>query len=620
MDCGSAYTPTAEWSDLITPSATSVSTRPHGGCANQPWNRSSMTLSQTKTNLLAALKDNDNKVIALSGKWGTGKTHLWSEIQKNSEDEEVKKAVSVSLFGVNDVRALKIKFAQALAPQLGKPGKHDETIRSAAKGITKLIDSFFPVSESIAEMFQAVMPYVLNERFLVIDDIERKHEDLNIDEVLGFIDECVQKQDCRVLLILNSDKLNEASTWQLYHEKVIDQELRLETSPDEAFDIAVRLTPTPFAEDLRKAVSACRVNNIRIIRKIIKATNNLLGRRATLPRHVLNRTVPSIALLGAIHFQGIEDGPNVDFVLNFNSHMKDIAWRNAADTPETQAITQNHERWRLILDKLGIRGTDNFEVLVADYLKSGLLDATVLNGVVERLIHEGKELSARDRAYALFERGNWCPDIPESQILAEIRSLLPDIGFIDMYTVTSLHFIASRLKDGEEVGNQLIDQWIAAFRDVQETDRAAKLTSSHNFFQRKVHPDIEKEVRRQLALQQKEITVLEVCRSISEKQGWGQPEIDLMSTITASEYEAAIVSATGPDLKILLLQSIDFVKNPTLYGVFTKNGANAFVEACRAIVQRDPNSRRAHLLREVFSDAGMQSRLDPCDSPEEPSP
>lgn len=578
-----------------------------------------MTLSRTKKNLLDALKDKENKVIALSGKWGTGKTHLWSEIQKDSEEEDVRKAVSASLFGVNDVRELKVKFAQALAPLIGREGKYDEAIRSTAKGVAKLIDGIFPASEGVAELFQAVMPFVLKDRFLVLDDIERKHAELSIDEVLGFIDECVQKNDCRVLLILNSDKLNEASTWQLYHEKVIDLELRLETSPEEAFDIAARLTPTPFSEGLKKAVSACGVNNIRIIRKMIRATNNVLGKRRELPSHVLNRTIPSIALLSAIHFKGIEDAPDLDFVLNFNGYMKDMAWTDAADTPETKAITQNHARWRLILEKLGIRATDNFEALVAHYLRSGLLDADVLSNVIDRLIDEGRELSARNSAYDLIERGLWSPDVPESQLLDELKGLLPDMRFIDMYTATSLHSLASRLKGGDVVADQLIRQWIVAFRDAQESNPAGLLTS-HNFFHRQVHPDIEQEIRTQRAKQEKRITVLDVCRSIMEKQGWGQPEMDLMRMITAHEYETAIEIASGSDLKVLLLQSIDYVKNPHLYGDFTQNGANAFVDACRTIVQRDPNSRRARLLREVFSDAGLQSRLNACDSPEAPSP
>ena len=39
-----------------------------------------MSLEKTKEHLLKLLGDADNKVIALSGKWGTGKTHLWGEV------------------------------------------------------------------------------------------------------------------------------------------------------------------------------------------------------------------------------------------------------------------------------------------------------------------------------------------------------------------------------------------------------------------------------------------------------------------------------------------------------------------------------------------------------------
>jgi len=36
----------------------------------------SMSLQATKNHLIQLLDDQDNKVIALSGKWGTGKSHL----------------------------------------------------------------------------------------------------------------------------------------------------------------------------------------------------------------------------------------------------------------------------------------------------------------------------------------------------------------------------------------------------------------------------------------------------------------------------------------------------------------------------------------------------------------
>lgn len=61
----------------------------------------SMTLKSTKDHLDLLLADQDNKVIALSGKWGTGKSHLWREVKSASKDEAVKSALYVSLFGLS---------------------------------------------------------------------------------------------------------------------------------------------------------------------------------------------------------------------------------------------------------------------------------------------------------------------------------------------------------------------------------------------------------------------------------------------------------------------------------------------------------------------------------------
>lgn len=59
-----------------------------------------MTIARCKQNLLQALGDPANHVIALSGKWGTGKTHLWKQVREESSTQAIETAASVSLFGV----------------------------------------------------------------------------------------------------------------------------------------------------------------------------------------------------------------------------------------------------------------------------------------------------------------------------------------------------------------------------------------------------------------------------------------------------------------------------------------------------------------------------------------
>lgn len=71
-----------------------------------------ISLKKAKEQLTKVLEDTDNKVIALSGKWGTGKSHLWSKFQGASKDKKVSQALYVSLFGLSDMGQIKLKIVQ----------------------------------------------------------------------------------------------------------------------------------------------------------------------------------------------------------------------------------------------------------------------------------------------------------------------------------------------------------------------------------------------------------------------------------------------------------------------------------------------------------------------------
>ena len=80
------------------------------------WSKSKMTLLSTKTHLMQLLADSENKVIALSGKWGTGKELSLAEIKNSSIDIAVQNALYVSLFGLADMNQLRLKIIQSAIP------------------------------------------------------------------------------------------------------------------------------------------------------------------------------------------------------------------------------------------------------------------------------------------------------------------------------------------------------------------------------------------------------------------------------------------------------------------------------------------------------------------------
>lgn len=572
-----------------------------------------MTLARTKTNLLEGLVDKSNRVIALSGKWGTGKTHLWTEVQKASSDDAVKNAVSVSLFGANSISDLKLKIAQKLLPKIGEGGALSESIKNGLSGMRKLLTSLHKGFSALDELALIATPMMMKGRFIVIDDIERKHEKLSIDEILGFIDDCVQNLDCRILIILNSDKLGDKQIWELFREKVIDQELRLETSPAEAFDIAVTLAPTDHAAELKKAVEACKVVNIRIIRKVIKVANRLLANRGSLAPRVVSRVVPSTTILSAIHYKGLEDGPDFEFILKFESTFMAVMAREAekkgeSETPEAKA----RERWRLLLDEVGFLGADKFEALVVDFLKSGLIDAGAIGKIIDRYVAEGQALEAREQAHAFSDRATWHPEVTDAQLVDELRALIPNAGLLDMFTVTSLHYQAGTIAGGAAVGDEIVQAWVAAFRAQYPFGQEPKLDPDFNYFRKPLHPDIEAEIKAVQARTQSTATIIEVCRRVAEDQALGAREDSLMRSITPAAYEEAILAASGRELRLLLLQGMDFVKNRAMYEAHFGGGVQAFIDACQAIFAREPNSRIGRLVRTLFAEAKMEALIAPA--------
>ncbi|GEP62095.1 hypothetical protein RSO01_92610 [Reyranella soli] len=346
--------------------------------------------------------------------------------------------------------------------------------------------------------------------------------------------------------------------------------------------------------------------------------NRLLPDRGELPPDVLTRVIPSATLLSAIYYKGLEDGPSFDFVLGtspLESRMlaHDRKKLGEEDTPEDKA----RERWLLLLDKLGILGTDEFEVLVVAYLKSGLIEGAAVGRIIDRYLAEDRELAARERFKKFGERSTWHPEVTEAELVEELRGMLPDVGLLDMYGETHLHNEAMSLAGSGDLGQKLVEEWLASFRKRYPAGQEPDLDPNDNYFRRPLHPNIAAELQSMLARKQAGATLLEVCRTVRDDQGWGSRETMFMKSVLPADYEAAILATTGADLKLLLLQSLDFLRNPGVYDVHFGGARQSFLEACRRIAAHEQGSRRAKLIFNVFRDAGMEAQLTPA---EETSP
>ena len=568
-----------------------------------------MSLKKTKEQLIQLLDQADNCVIALSGKWGTGKTHLWNEVKAGSGDDKVKNALYVSLFGLSNIDQIKRKLIETAIPGVESHGRVFDGLKNLCKAGVKAASEHYKALAALNDLnVLLIAPVVLRNKLIVIDDIERKHEKLGIDEVLGFIDEYSQQHGTRFVLVLNDDQLStkddQKKLWATFREKVIDQEIKLSTSVGEAFSIAIGLRPSKYAEAIKRASITCSLTNIRVIVKVIKVANQILAVR-DLEEAIQARVVPSIVLFSAIHYRGMDDGPDFKFALNvgnpdWTSFDKD---KNEAPTPQEK----REEGWRMLMQELGIHGCDEFEKQLVEFLESGLLEAASIEAVIDRYVAESEAMKARETAQNFLKRAFWDHRVDEAQLVAEAAVFPASAGLLNPFVATELQAVLAKLPGGAAIGDAIIDGWIAAYR---ESNPAT--VNDENPFGNPLHPNIQAEFSAIKATAQTNTTVVDACMHVIENSGWGTLQEVALRRATTADFEAAIREMDDVDtLRRFMRQMINMRLQRATYDPHFGTATERFVEACRAIANDVASPRLASLVQRLFGGTPLASELAP---------
>lgn len=569
-----------------------------------------MSLKKTKEQAIRLLSDSEINVIAISGKWGTGKTHLWSEIKESSNDGKVKNALYVSLFGLSSIDQIKRKLIEVSIPNANSHGGIFDFLKNISQVGFSAAAEHYKTLAAIKDFNLLLMaPVVLKDKLIVIDDIERKHEKLGIDEVLGFIDDYSKRHRVRFILILNDDQLStkgeQGSLWTTFREKVIDQELRLSTSADEAFSIAVGIVPTYYTKAIRKAVISCGLSNIRIVVKIIKTTNMILEGH-NLVEAIQTRVIPSIVLFSAIHYRGLDDGPDFLFALNVgNPDWYDFT-RDKNKEPTDKE--KREDRWRRLLHELGITMCDNFEEVLVDYLESGLFDPESIKSIIDRYVVETDQMEARAAANDFLDRCYWDHRVEDAQLIIQAESLLPTVVLLDPYMVTELNKALSTINGGSSVGQAIINTWIENFRKLVHVDY-------HDHYRpRAMHDLIKAEFDAIKINIQDKTTVIDAVMSIIENSGWGTLQESALKSATAADFEAAIRGIEIDKLHLFMRRMIDMRVHKEGYEQSFGLATERFVDACKNIVKDKNSPRLARLVKRLFDDSVISTELNLVDS------
>ncbi|MDR5771010.1 MULTISPECIES: NTPase KAP [unclassified Caballeronia] len=547
------------------------------------------------------MADKDNKVVALSGKWGTGKSYMWSELSLSSSDEKIKSPLYASLFGLSTIDQVKMKLVQSSIPAVKANPRLWKGAQQAAKSGVKILEGFNKGFSALNDFGLVLAPAVLSDKFIVLDDIERKHEKLHIDEVLGFIDEFTQQHDCRFLLILNSDRLDKRDVWNALREKVIDQELHLNTSSEEAFEIASTLSPSAFSDLMRKSVVVCGIVNIRIIGRVIKVVNRILADREDLSDAVLGRVIPSTVLLAAIHYKGIDNAPDFDYVVSYGAATH---WADGAKEGEQTEEDKRRAKWSALMSELGIYGCDEYELLTVEFLQSGLVDITKVSDIIDRYVAEADVAQAQEETRRFLDRYYWEHTLTEQEILDEAKRLVDKTHLLDAYTFTLLYDCIAELSGGQPVADAALDKWLDNLKAKNLSE-----VNSENLFQRKLNARISRAFCDINEKAQKNTTVHDACVYIVEHSGWGTRQELALRAATIEDMELILRHSPVPEMRRVVIKMLDLHSHGGYeehFGSAVKN----FIAACRNIAQDTQAGRLPALIRRLFADSKISNLLE----------
>ncbi|CAB5498471.1 hypothetical protein AZO1586R_769 [Bathymodiolus azoricus thioautotrophic gill symbiont] len=223
---------------------------------------STANLEKKLTNILT--KD-ESVVISINGKWGVGKTYFWHKFKNQLTDKN--KTAYISLFGKETIADIRTDISLQVI------SKGEETLKKIVKSISVEIPFININSSALLTLFEEKD---FKNIVVCFDDFERLSPSIKLEEVLGLIAELKEQKECKVVMILNEGKLGgNKEIFNKYKEKLIDYEFSYDPKPSESLDILKdKLTAFKECELLRNYLTEHKINNIRVIRRIINALND----------------------------------------------------------------------------------------------------------------------------------------------------------------------------------------------------------------------------------------------------------------------------------------------------------------------------------------------------------
>lgn len=512
------------------------------------------------------LEDKEPGVVCIRGRWGVGKTHTWNmalNAVKASKKLGLQVYSPVSLFGITNLEQLKyaIFMNKQEGTSIGSPlgSSWNETLD---KGLRAALDTL--TGKGATETIQAAAFASIKDQIVCIDDIERKGKDLRTMDVLGLVSLLREHRGCKVVLILNDERLEEEKAeLAKYQEKVIDASFLYAPTPEECANIALKKN-TEFGQPLIEWCVRLQICNIRVIRKIEAAIRKVHPTLKQLDPQIFQNAVKSIALFGWAHYSEHEPVENNDPPpRNLNQELiQYITTKHGKGLygSTRQSVSSEEERWDATLRAYDFGSIDELDADLCEGVLNGYFDDHKLkasaNVVAARLTHA--DVSTQWRAAWDTFHGSF--DDNEEEVVATFLAAFAEwCKFCNVGDLFTLMRILKQLGK-----NAQAEQALQIFMSVHDNEDAAFFElDQHMFGQQIDDPDLRKAFAEKAVSLRKTPKPRDILIRIYKNGGWHQSDLEILANMSVDELYDLFKRSSGEDHRHLITSALQ-VLNPSV--------------------------------------------------------
>lgn len=211
-------------------------------------------------------------IILVNGTWGIGKTHYLKEYLYN------KKYIYISLFGIDKLEGIKYAIYYELNKIGASINKFINNNSNRDVGISFLT---LPIPNISSDIQKKIAKKLKKESLiLVIDDLERKSDNINTKELLGFIESLSEIENIKIIVVANEEYIEDKDIYDIFKEKVINKTYNITQYSNEAINeickqyidnnsIAQIISNSNFFDTVIGILTEHKIKNLRTLKKAI---------------------------------------------------------------------------------------------------------------------------------------------------------------------------------------------------------------------------------------------------------------------------------------------------------------------------------------------------------------